>query len=56
MQALIQLFELPEDKTPTESEHFIEIDPDSGGYQNAYSQLAFAVRTQKDPLKGENLK
>ena len=41
LQALIGLFELPEDDSVPDDEHFVEIE-DTPGYQNAYSQLAFA--------------
>jgi len=51
LQALIGLFELPEDESVPDDEHFIEIE-DTPGYQAAYSQLAFAGKAQHDPLKG----
>lgn len=50
LQALIGLFELPEDESVPDDEHFIEIE-DTPGYQAAYSQLAFAGKAQHDPLK-----
>lgn len=49
LQALIGLFELPEDETLPDDEHFIEIE-DTPGYQTAYSQLAFAGKKEHDPL------
>ncbi|XP_029650427.1 exportin-2 [Octopus sinensis] len=49
LQALLSLFELPEDESIPEDEHFIEID-DTPGYQIAYSQLAFAGRKEHDPI------
>ncbi|GAB1609148.1 exportin-2 [Argonauta hians] len=49
LQALLSLFELPEDKSIPEDEHFIEIE-DTAGYQIAYSQLAFAGRKEHDPI------
>ncbi|KAK6166863.1 hypothetical protein SNE40_023474 [Patella caerulea] len=49
LQALIGLFELPEDDSVPENEHFIEVD-DTPGYQTAYSQLAFAGKKSHDPL------
>lgn len=49
LQALISLFELPEDDTIPEDEHFIEID-DTPGYQTAFSQLLFAGIRDHDPF------
>ena len=49
LQALISLFELPEDDTIPEDEHFIEID-DTPGYQTAFSQLVFAGIRDHDPF------
>ncbi|XP_076462956.1 exportin-2-like [Babylonia areolata] len=49
LQALIGLFELPEDESIPDDEHFIEIE-DTPGYQTAYSQLAFAGKREHDPL------
>ena len=51
LQALIQLFELPEDYSVPDDEHFIEIE-DTPGYQTAYSQLAFAGKHESDPFQG----
>ncbi len=50
LQALISLFELPEDDTIPDDEHFIEID-DTPGYQTAFSQLVFAGIKDTDPFK-----
>lgn len=49
LQALISLFELPEDESVPDDEHFIEIE-DTPGYQTVYSQLAFAGKKERDPL------
>uniref|UniRef100_A0A8C3VKB8 Exportin-2 n=1 Tax=Catharus ustulatus TaxID=91951 RepID=A0A8C3VKB8_CATUS len=49
LQALIGLFELPEDDTIPDEEHFIDIE-DTPGYQTAFSQLAFAGRKEHDPV------
>ncbi|KAJ7373870.1 Exportin-2 [Desmophyllum pertusum] len=49
LQALIGLFELPEDDTIPDDEHFIEIE-DTPGYQTAYSQLAYAGKKERDPF------
>ncbi|XP_022090609.1 exportin-2-like [Acanthaster planci] len=51
LQALVHLFELPEDDSLPDDEHFIEIE-DTPGYQTAYSQLAFAGKHETDPFKG----
>lgn len=49
LQSLIGLFELPEDDTIPDEEHFIDIE-DTPGYQTAFSQLAFAGRREHDPV------
>ncbi|KAL3867833.1 hypothetical protein ACJMK2_040679 [Sinanodonta woodiana] len=49
LQALIGLFELPEDDSIPDDEHFIEVD-ETPGYQTAYSQLAFAGKKEHDPV------
>ena len=49
LQALISLFELPEDDTIPDDEHFIEIE-DTPGYQTAFSQLIFAGIKDHDPF------
>jgi len=49
LQALIGLFELPEDDTIPDVEHFIDIE-DTPGYQTAFSQLAFAGKKEHDPV------
>uniref|UniRef100_A0A8B9S364 Exportin-2 n=1 Tax=Apteryx owenii TaxID=8824 RepID=A0A8B9S364_APTOW len=49
LQALIGLFELPEDDTIPDEEHFIDIE-DTAGYQTAFSQLAFAGKKEHDPV------
>ncbi|BFY99292.1 hypothetical protein BsWGS_02332 [Bradybaena similaris] len=51
LQALIGLFELPEDDSLPDDEHFIEID-DTPGYQTSYSQLAYAGKQDHDPIAG----
>ncbi|XP_069676561.1 exportin-2 [Periplaneta americana] len=51
LQALIGLFELPEDESTLPDDHFIEVE-DTPGYQAAYSQLAFANKLDHDPLQG----
>lgn len=49
LQALISLFELPEDDALPDDEHFIEIE-DTPGYQTAFSQLVFAGIKERDPF------
>ena len=51
LQALISLFELPQDDTLPDDEHFIEIE-DTPGYQTAFSQLIFAGIKEHDPFGG----
>jgi len=51
LTALVSLFELPEDETIPDDEHFIEIE-DTPGYQTAYSQLIFAGKPDYDPVAG----
>ncbi|XP_039598698.1 exportin-2-like [Polypterus senegalus] len=53
LQALIGLFELPEDDSIPDDEHFIDIE-DTPGYQTAFSQLAFAGKKEHDPI-GESV-
>ena len=50
LQALISLFELPEDDSIPADEHFIEIE-DTPGYQTAFSQLLFAGVKERDPFE-----
>lgn len=49
LQSLIGLFELPEDDSIPDEEHFIDIE-DTPGYQTAFSQLAFAGKKEYDPV------
>nr|CAB3233957.1 exportin-2 [Phallusia mammillata] len=55
LESVIGLFELPEDDTVPDDEHFVEIE-DTPGYQTAYSQLAFAGKREHDPVSVENPK
>ena len=50
LQALISLFELPEDDTTPPDEHFIEIE-ETPGYQTAFSQLLYAGTKEHDPFE-----
>jgi len=50
LEALVALFELPEDSSIPDDEHFIEIE-DTPGYQTAYSQLIFAGKASSDPVE-----
>lgn len=49
LQALVSLFELPEDDSVPEDEHFIDVE-DTPGYQTAFSQLVFAGTKDRDPF------
>jgi len=49
LHSLVALFELPEDETIPDDEHFVEIE-DTPGYQASYSQLVFAGKKERDPL------
>jgi len=49
LEALIGLFELPQDETIGADEHFIDVE-DTPGYQTAFSQLAFASKKDADPF------
>eukprot|EP00096_Caligus_rogercresseyi_P000645 TRINITY_DN11117_c0_g1_i1.p1 TRINITY_DN11117_c0_g1~~TRINITY_DN11117_c0_g1_i1.p1 ORF type:complete len:974 (-),score=386.32 TRINITY_DN11117_c0_g1_i1:7-2928(-) len=49
LNSLIGLFELPQDESIPDDEHFIEVE-DTPGYQTAYSQLIFAGKTKVDPV------
>ncbi|KAI2810344.1 hypothetical protein RDWZM_002654 [Blomia tropicalis] len=51
LQTAIAIFELPEDTSNKNEEHFIEIDENSTGYQACYSQLSFAKNSQYDPIQ-----
>ncbi|RWS22143.1 hypothetical protein B4U80_08142 [Leptotrombidium deliense] len=51
LQAIIGLFELPEDDTIPEDEHFVEIE-ETPGYQASYSQLVFAGKREHDVFAG----
>jgi len=51
LQVVIGLFELPEDDSTPDDEHFIEIE-DTPGYQASYSQLVFAGKKEHDPCAG----
>ncbi len=49
LQVLIGLFELPEDNSIPDDEHFIDIE-DTPGYQTAYSQLVMAGNKEYNPF------
>lgn len=49
LQALIGLFELPEDDSIPDDEHFIDVE-DTPGYQNVFSQLAYGSKKDNDPF------
>ena len=49
LQVLISIFELPEDSSTPDDEHFIDIE-DTPGYQTAFSQLIMAGLKDYDPF------
>ena len=49
LRCLISLFEMPEDDSIPDDEHFIDV-KDTPGYQTALSQLAFVGSQEKDPF------
>ena len=49
LSSLISLFELPEDESVPEDEHFVEI-VDTPGYQSAFAQLVFVGKKAHDPV------
>jgi len=51
LTALIGLFELPQDESVPDNEHFTEIE-DTGDYQTTYSKLVFAGKPVHDPVGG----
>lgn len=51
LKVLVGLFELPEDASTYQDDHFIEVD-ETPGYEVAYSQLVFASKSEYDPLQG----
>ncbi|CAF0704688.1 unnamed protein product [Brachionus calyciflorus] len=52
LECLIGLFELPEDTTTADDEHFIEIE-DTPGYQASFNQLFSASKREPDPFQGQ---
>ena len=52
LETLIGLFELPEDTTTADDEHFVDVE-DTPGYQGGYNQLQSASRKESDPFRGE---
>lgn len=52
VKALIRLFELPEDESIPDDEHFIEVD-DTPGYQSTYVRLVYGGRKEDDPFDGQ---
>lgn len=52
LESLVCLFELPEDSTTPEEEHFIDVE-ETPGYQSTFNQLFSASRKEADPFKGQ---
>lgn len=49
LQSLVGLFELPEDGSVPEDEHFVDIE-DTPGYQSAFAKLVFVGKKDRDPV------
>jgi exportin-2 (importin alpha re-exporter) len=52
LECLIGLFELPEDTSTAEDEHFIDVE-DTPSYSGGFNQLHSASKREPDPFKGE---
>ena len=52
LESLVCLFELPEDSTTPEEEHFIDAE-ETSGYQSTFNQLFSASRKEADPFNGQ---
>ena len=52
LESLVCLFELPEDSTTGDDEHFIDGE-ETPGYQSTFNQLFSASRKEPDPFNGQ---
>ncbi len=52
LETLVGLFELPEDTTTADDDHFIDVE-DTPSYQGGYNQLQSASKRDTDPFRGE---
>lgn len=52
LESLVCLFELPEDNTVADEDHFINVEENTG-YQSSFNQLFSATRKQSDPFNGQ---
>jgi exportin-2 (importin alpha re-exporter) len=52
LESLIALFELPEDTSTPDDEHFIDVE-DTPGYQVSFNQLHSAGKREPDPFNGQ---
>lgn len=52
LETLVCLFELPEDSSKTDEEHFIDVE-ETPGYQASFNQLFSATRKEADPFSGQ---
>ena len=52
LESLISLFELPEDSSTPDDEHFIDVE-DTPGYQGTFNQLYSASKKEPDPFNGQ---
>jgi len=52
LECLICLFELPEDSSTPDEEHFIDVE-ETPGYQSTFNQLYSASKKEADPFSGQ---
>lgn len=52
LESLICLFELPEDSSTPDDEHFIDVE-ETPGYQSTFNQLFSASKKEPDPFNGQ---
>ena len=52
LESLICFFELPEDTSTQDDEHFIDVE-DTPGYQSTFNQLFSASKKEPDPFNGQ---
>lgn len=52
LDCLVELFELPQDTSTPDDDHFIDIE-DTPGYQPSFNQLYSTGKKEIDPFKGQ---
>jgi len=52
LECLVCLFELPQDSSTPDDEHFIDVE-ETPGYQSSFNQLFSATRKDPDPFNGQ---